>query len=285
MWICPGPKKMTASRLLCLFSLFLTVLSTNGAPPPSSSYNARSLSLNRSALQASQCSTTANTSATSPRVDLAYAIHAPQIATSPDHRTYYNFSNIRYAAPPIDSLRFQLPQDPANNRSAGIQDGVYGKMCPQAYTPWQSESLVTAPPGEAESEDCLFLDVVVPEQVWTERCNTSRPVVVWIHGGGFQIGAKWGTPMTNALGLLDRSFDDDGEGLIWIGLQYRVRRAPHWMILRARSTCADFASVAGCFRISPRRFISISRRSFECWILRSTQSFGVGSAVRLAVRR
>lgn len=97
-------------------------------------------------------------------------------------------------------------------------------MCPQAYTPWQSAALVTAPPGEAESEDCLFLDVVVPEQVWTERCNASRPIVVWIHGGGFQIGAKWGSPLTNPLGLLDRSFDDgDAEGVVWIGLQYRVR--------------------------------------------------------------
>ncbi|CAN8097798.1 unnamed protein product [Discula destructiva] len=157
-----------------------------------------------------------------PVIDLEYAVYAPQIVISPDLRTYYNFSNIRYAAPPVDSLRFQLPQDPINNRSFGVQDGLYGKTCPQAYTPWQSSALVTSPPGEAESEDCLFLDVVVPERVWAERSYKSRPVIVWIHGGGFQIGAKWGTPMSNPLGLLDRSFDEDDEGVIWIGLQYRL---------------------------------------------------------------
>lgn len=161
-----------------------------------------------------------------PVVDLTYALHAPQIVSSPDSRTYYNFSNIRYAAPPVDSLRFQPPLDPINNRSAGVQDGTYGKICPQAYTPWQSSAAVEAPPGEAESEDCLFLDVVVPEEAWSQRCNTSRPVIVWIHGGGFQIGAKWGSPLTNPLGLLDRSFDNGSEGAIWIGIQYRVSENP-----------------------------------------------------------
>lgn len=170
-------------------------------------------------------------------VDLPYALHAPQIATSPDARTYYNFSNIRYAAPPLSSLRFQLPADPLQNRSAGVQDGRYGKMCPQAYAPWQSPALVTLPPGEAESEDCLFLDVVVPADVWEQRAsNVSRPVIVWIHGGGYQIGAKWGTPMTNPLGLLDRSFDDGGGGVIWVGLQYRVRQFPWPAILPSQAS-------------------------------------------------
>lgn len=159
---------------------------------------------------------------TTPVVDLTYALHAPQITTSPDARTYYNFSNIRYAAPPVADLRFLAPKDPIDNRSAGVQDGKYGKICPQAYTPWQNSALVTAPPGEHESEDCLFLDVVVPKGVWDQRCSVSRPVIVWIHGGGFQIGAKYGTPDSNPLGLLDRSFADNGEGVIWIGLNYRV---------------------------------------------------------------
>ncbi|KAH6645955.1 Alpha/Beta hydrolase protein [Truncatella angustata] len=167
------------------------------------------------------CSTSYQSSST-PVVDLTYALHAPQIATSPDERVYYNFSNIRYAAPPVGKLRFQAPEDPVNNRSAGVQDGRYGKICPQAYTPWQNSALVTAPPGENESEDCLFLDVVVSKDIWDQRCSVKKPVIVWIHGGGFQIGAKYGTPNSNPLGLLDRSFVDDGEGVIWIGLNYRL---------------------------------------------------------------
>lgn len=223
---------MAASRALHLFFLTWTAWTSRASCQSAIPNNARALS----------CSSVASGSnLTSPIVDLAYAVHAPQITTSPDSRTYYNFSNIRYAAPPTGSLRFQLPQDPVDNRSAGVQDGVYGKICPQAYTPWQSAALVTAPPGEAESEDCLFLDVVVPEQVWNERCNTSRPVVVWIHGGGYQIGAKWGTPLTNPLGLLDRSFDNNAEGVIWIGLQYRVGRV--LSDTRSDTSKTDFAGI------------------------------------------
>ncbi|KAF2810363.1 alpha/beta-hydrolase [Mytilinidion resinicola] len=126
------------------------------------------------------------------------------------------------SSPPIGSLRFEAPEDPINNRSAGVQDGSYGKICPQAYTPWQNSHLITAPPGEAESEDCLFLDVVVSKATWDNRCaGKNVPVMVWIHGGGYQIGAKWGTPMTNPIGLLDRSFED-AEGALWIGLNYRL---------------------------------------------------------------
>lgn len=178
-------------------------------------------SLVLSAFVASACA--ASNSTTGPVVDLPYALYAPKSVSSPDSRTYFNFSNIRYAAPPI---RFQLPQDPTDNRSIGVQDGSYGKICPQAYTPWQSSAAVTAPPGELESEDCLFLDVVVSENIWDSRGNVSHPVIVWIHGGGYQIGAKWGGPLTNPLGLLDRSYDGDGEGAVWVGLNYRVRPSP-----------------------------------------------------------
>lgn len=168
----------------------------------------------------------AASNSTGPVVDLPYALYAPKSVVSPDSRTYYNFSNIRYASSPIDALRFQLPRDPPDNRSAGVQDGSYGKICPQAYTPWQSSTAVTAPPGELESEDCLFLDVVVSEDAWRRRGNASLPVLAWIHGGGYQIGAKWGGPATNPLGLLDRSYDGDNEGVIWVGLNYRVRYSP-----------------------------------------------------------
>lgn len=211
---------MAVLKALQLLPLFCTAWASIGFCHSAISKYDRSLS----------CSSNTTDASVSHVVDLNYALYSPQVTISPDSRTYYNFSNIRYAAPPTGSLRFQLPQDPVNNRSAGVQNGSYGKMCPQAYTPWQNSAFVTAPPGEAESEDCLFLDVVVPEQVWNERCNASRPVVVWIHGGGFQIGAKWGSPLTNPLGLLDRSFDEDAEGVVWIGLQYRVRRPRQYYI-------------------------------------------------------
>ena len=40
------------------------------------------------------------------------------------------------------------------------------------------------------SEDCLILNVFVPKHVDFENAKDAKvPVMVWIHGGGFQIGS------------------------------------------------------------------------------------------------
>ena len=65
---------------------------------------------------------------------------------------------------------------------AGLRDGTrFGTVCPQA--PTQIELLMGMTMGE-QSEDCLYLNV------WTPGCDgAKRPVMVWIHGGAFMIGA------------------------------------------------------------------------------------------------
>ena len=56
---------------------------------------------------------------------------------------------------------------------------IYSK--PQA--PTQIEALLGGTLGE-QSEDCLYLNI------WTPGCDAAkRPVMVWIHGGAFVIGA------------------------------------------------------------------------------------------------
>ena len=52
-------------------------------------------------------------------------------------------------------------------------------------------SLPTAGKMEGE-EDCLYLDVVVPRGV--DRTDGSRPVMVWIHGGGYVLGHRMQYP-------------------------------------------------------------------------------------------
>jgi len=42
---------------------------------------------------------------------------------------FYTFRNVRYAAPPVGSLRFARPQPPQPVQ--GIQDGSIGNVCPQ----------------------------------------------------------------------------------------------------------------------------------------------------------
>ena len=58
---------------------------------------------------------------------------------------------------------------------------VYGPSCPQPTqrpAGWSQE--------ERESEDCLYLNVWTPGR---RRRSAARPVMVWIHGGGYAIGS------------------------------------------------------------------------------------------------
>ncbi len=90
-----------------------------------------------------------------------------------------------------------------------------------------------ASPGPAdprETEDCLFLDVVVPEQIFNRasQSNTSTkgaPVLVWIHGGGYTSGEKTGYGLYNPAGLIKASQIDGSDGVVYVALNYRVRAA------------------------------------------------------------
>ena len=75
---------------------------------------------------------------------------------------------------------------------SGARDALeYGPSCPQPSARpegWSQEPLL--------SEDCLYLNI------WTPACDArARPVMVWLHGGGFSIGSgSWpvydGTALT-----------------------------------------------------------------------------------------
>lgn len=86
----------------------------------------------------------------------------------------YVFANIRFAAPPIGALRFGPPQPPLVDRSE-IRDGSVGFACPAAL----SGSSVLPPGYEIpQSEDCLFLDVIVPRKVLAGQLG-QVPVLFW----------------------------------------------------------------------------------------------------------
>ena len=87
------------------------------------------------------------------------------------------FRGIPYAAPPVGELRFKPPEPVAP--WDGTRDATKsGSACPQVRV----ESAATG--AGSQSEDCLVLNVFTPDPG-----SGSRPVMVWLHGGGFTIGS------------------------------------------------------------------------------------------------
>lgn len=89
---------------------------------------------------------------------------------------------IPYAAAPVGDLRLRLPQ-PVEPWS-GVRDATrYESPSLQADLGLDSLSApASTPPLPEPSEDCLYLNVTAPAGA------ADRPVLVWVHGGGYQIG-------------------------------------------------------------------------------------------------
>jgi len=122
-----------------------------------------------------------------------------------------------------------------------VQTGNVGRICPQASPAWgaiaqqfipnyllglpfnasasssNSSSASGLPRQDPRTtEDCLFLDVVVPQQVLESAgMGYGAPVLVWIYGGGYTAGEK---SSSSAAGLIRRG----NESVIYVSLNYRL---------------------------------------------------------------
>ncbi|HEY7511700.1 MAG TPA: carboxylesterase family protein, partial [Vicinamibacteria bacterium] len=87
------------------------------------------------------------------------------------------YKGIPYAAPPAGEHRWQPPR-PAAPWSGVREATAFGPRCVQGQI---FPDIVFTD----LSEDCLSVNVWTPARAAGDR----RPVMVWIHGGGFQAGA------------------------------------------------------------------------------------------------
>lgn len=232
-----------------------------------------------------------------PTVDLGYEIHqASSFDVSASKNTnvrnkfakseqsagdFYNFSNIRYAEPPVGELRFRAPVPP-RGRSRTINQGTVGRICPQALPAWHSiaaqfvpaylsgqpfngsaakAALAANPPlprpqDPRASEDCLFLDVIVPLKVFSNVGDAGKatvPVLLWFHGGGFATGEKTGGGAYNPTGLFNASRVAVSKEFVFVAMNYRVRHG----IRPFGHPCANIYSAVGSLWMARRsRFTS-----------------------------
>ena len=92
------------------------------------------------------------------------------------HEGYRTFEGVPYAAPPVGALRW-APPHPAAPWS-GTRDATRpASACPQT---------AGEVPGGSTDEDCLYVNVTAPDDAVPAH---PRPVIVWLHGGGFTTGA------------------------------------------------------------------------------------------------
>ncbi|XP_067946461.1 acetylcholinesterase-like [Watersipora subatra] len=95
-----------------------------------------------------------------------------------DGQTIGLFLGVRYAAAPTGSQRFRKPSPP--KPWSGTIDAISASsVCVQKG--------FLNPDELIGDEDCLFMDITVPGGV---DPTNKKPVMVWIHGGGYMFGSK-----------------------------------------------------------------------------------------------
>ncbi|KAF2007430.1 alpha/beta-hydrolase [Amniculicola lignicola CBS 123094] len=118
------------------------------------------------------------------------------------------FLGIPYAQSTGGQNRFRVPQS-LNQTWDGIRPAkVYGNACP-SFRP-------DADGAYGMSEDCLSINIVKPTGL---KKGQKVPVVVWIHGGSYQVGTS-ALPNYNLTYLVQRSMEV-GKPIIATSINYR----------------------------------------------------------------
>ena len=122
------------------------------------------------------------------------------------------YLSVRYASAPINDFRFKEPIPAPKSPQSPLGSSRFPPTCPQGefetfkgfkgMEVWEIKSEI--------DEDCLFLNI------WKPRSGSSKkPVIVWIHGGGFNHGST-------SLPLYDGSYLAVWSDAVVVSIQYRL---------------------------------------------------------------
>ncbi|KAF1918414.1 Alpha/Beta hydrolase protein [Ampelomyces quisqualis] len=135
------------------------------------------------------------------------------------------YNGIPYAQPPVGQLRLKPPQ--ALTSAVGEVDGTASpRGCPQFFFSVADNdfpsnvlgTLLNTPLFQAvtnSGEDCLTINVQRPSGT---KPDAKLPVLFWIFGGGFELGA---TSMYDGTSLVAESVAQ-GKPIIFVAVNYRV---------------------------------------------------------------
>ena len=123
------------------------------------------------------------------------------------------FAGIPFAQPPVGPLRLRPPQPP--EPWTGVREA-------DTFPPAPAQGGTSLDPAGAQmawanDEDCLYLNLFTP------ALDGVRPVIVWIYGGGFEVGTA-SPPMTDVAALARAT------GAVVVAMNYRVG-ALGWLYL------------------------------------------------------
>nr|AJP62562.1 carboxylesterase [Oxya chinensis] len=113
----------------------------------------------------------------------------------------YSFRGVRFAQPPVGNLRFKPPVP------IGPWDGIVNATADGFACPQEKNYVIPT------DEDCLFLNVYTT-QLPTENDNPKRPVMVWIHAGGWY-GGTGNSEMHGPQYIMDQD-------IVLVTLNYRL---------------------------------------------------------------